>query len=710
VSDLTAEFSNGLLTQRRFASLADVIDHLQDHYGDGVTVAAFFRAKKTNDEAPVESPTEFLYLNSISFLLERGELQSFPSPVLVEGEIARLSDRSDLDQYDFANLVFFCSRSLDPSDAEDVATLLISFFLACDVDANQVEGAVRRLVRRTAGTPHNLPGIAAAISARFEVMAPYYLSAGPDATGDYQLIDRASDPLTTRLLAHQSIRIDAADSLRAGQSYSGRVTWKDENFYYKVVPVIYLSADNGRQFRFDVEAERITKVRPRMNLKRHAAIVLISRQPIGTFCYAYAKELVEVYAGAPSHATKTMVMQLVAELRAKAQLDLLEAPFRGATAQSSRIRAFAQAVCSALIQVTSAHSATVRLFAPFSQTLDVAASAFCDSLPPASATTSPIAVDPEVSLNAFVFRKVKPGETVYIRNVRDPLPERLVQGGLKRLMTCRVETMSEICIPIVKTGLTIGVVNVEASTDYAFDRDVGFIEWIVRQLGEYIDVVSRSSDAGWVPRLSFMHFAAHRMEQLERALKEHAEVLANIKAAERRISPDYIDPDEQEEISTDDLMARVNEFIGPSSDTSVKGLEITGQMPRRLPPRVAHSLEVILENLLQNAQNHDNMEFPVKMEFEGEGEDASLPGSNLTISYTPEGKDLSQEDADGVSIAPRWDPIDQTYHLGAFLAGVHVRLLGGMMWVNQEKVRGGGVPFRYVVQIPLARSEIQEGE
>lgn len=692
----TSAFIAALLTRRRFASFADVLDHIQFHYTGHEIVAGFFRAQKTDDQAPIESSDDFLYLNSISFFIRNGNLELFDTPTNIPAAIADLDNNPNALKLEYKNIVFFCSKTLDDADAKQLVALLTSFYLASDVDGNQIEGAVRRLVRRTIEAPNTLIAISKAIASRFEVIAPYYLAINGQE-GDLQLLARPSDALSRQLLEAKVVISDTSNSLKSGMSYSGRVILHDIKYYYKIVPVTYQDAELDGDSLVD-NKEKVTKARPRMNLRRLAAIVLIDKQPVSILCYAYAKGLVDLYAGAPSHATITRIMTDVAELRAKAQLELLASPFIGVSAQNERVRIFSQTICSALVKVTSAHSATVRFFDPFDETLKPIASSFCKTLRENSSYAAPIPADPTTSLNACVFRNALP-QGVYISDVREPLPPKLVKLGLQKLLTCRTETLSEICLPIVKAGLTIGVVNIESSCDYAFDRDEAFIRWMVRQLGEYIDLTARISDAGWMPRLSFMHFAAHRMERLRRKLSRHPEILQDIESAERRISIDYIDPAETETVITTDLMSKVRKFIEyPKENPS--GLEVRGNIPERLPPRIAHSLEIILENLLQNALVHDGMQFPLCLEFNDSKDEASVPGSNLTISYSPEERFITLEDADGIGIAPRWNPVDASYHLGTFFAGVHVRLLGGMMWFSQERILGSA-PFRYVIQIPI---------
>jgi hypothetical protein len=168
------------------------------------------------------------------------------------------------------------------------------------------------------------------------------------------------------------------------------------------------------------------------------------------------------------------------------------------------------------------------------------------------------------------------------------------------------------------------------------------------------------------------------------------------------MSIDYIDPEERTALSTEGFIAKIFEFtaqvLGDPARDPAKVLRIRGPRPENLSSREAHSLEVIFENLLENASAHDALRWPIKVSFKH----GPLGEQRLDISYEPPQRMLLQSDTDRVSIAPRWDPNDRTYHLGMFLVGVHVRLLGGVIWVDQSPSSPvGAVSFRYRIQIPL---------
>lgn len=708
----TTEFTHSLLTRRRIAAVEDVIEHIAGHYADRGTIGVFFRQPRAiQAHRDGDTPGRYLYFNQISFIAGPDGIVRFSHPndaISAMAEMKKGIESRTLKIHEFDNLALIWCTDFRDDEVAAFGTLLISFYSASDVDANQIETATRLLVRQDRRGPAGLRDIVHAVADRFSIRAAYYIASpreaadGLEARAEFDLIARTDDPELRQLLALDRLQADARGSLDRGLSYSGRVLHHDWNYYYKVVPVSFLDLLGDEDILFDPRATIVTKQRLSPPRRRVGAIILLDRKPIEALCFSYATVLVDEFIGAVSHAVKISTLQRLAETRARAQLQLLQSPFNGAADQRARIVDFAQAVCSALVQVTPAHSATVRLYDPFSQTLEPVGAAFCATLTPSSARARLIPADARGSLNGFVFHNMKAGEYAYIKDVQDELPTSYRSRGLSEVLLFRPETKSEVCLPIYKTGLQIGVLNIEAGDDHAFDRDLKFIDGLARQLGDFVDIITRSSDAGWLPRLSFIHFAAHRLEELKRALVDHPHVLKAVSGAQQKMSVDYIDPADRAKQATTALLEKIQEFTKQvlADDKKVwqEILKIAGNIPETISQRQAHSLEVILENLIENASAHDSMRWVMNLSF-GLGPDGA---PRLTIDYSPPDAWLLPEDTDRFGIAPRWDAADSTYRLGMFLAGVHVRLLGGVMWVDQAKSEANGsVAFRYVIQIPL---------
>lgn len=709
----SVELTQTFLTRRSIASIDDLADHVMEYYAEEGEIGVFFRREKIAGVSQTgDTADPHLYLRVASFLASPLGISRFETPAEMLLEIARLRSKPNLVCHEFDNLVLFAPKHLGEDEDETLATLLISFYLATDIDRNQVETAARLLVRKVTRAPNGLADIAQAVAARPDIEAGYYVvatSSGeePLSGEDMFLISRPEQSAVTKVLDLPELQADARGALKSGLSFSGRVQFEGRKLYYNIVPVILQESRPPKNQLFETRSSIMTKERVRLSRVRCGAIVLISKAPIDAVAAAFASQLIEEYVGVPSHAEKIGALHRLAEDRARVQLGLLESPFDGAGEQRACIERFAQAVCVALVKVTAAHSATVRLFDPFRKTLDPVGAAFCSTLAHCDADASPIAADDDRSLNAFVFRNLGQGEHVYIRDVQRDIPEHWVLRGLAGIKKCRSESRSELCLPIFKTGLCIGALNVEAPNDYGFDRDLRFIDSIGRQLGDFVDVVTRTSDAGWLPRLTFMHFTAHQIEKSKIYLRDYPpEVLAAARAQQGRMSPNYIDPKDSAEIETSVLIDSVRNFIAQlASDIDVDPesvLQLEGAAPRRLSARHAHSLEVILENILENAKHHDDLSVPLVLRFAPKGSRAA----QIQIRYFAERQRLFPHQTDRIGIAPRWDEVDDTFHMGTFLAGVHARLLGGVMWVDQTpSTDTGAICFQYVIEIPLDPDE-----
>jgi hypothetical protein len=707
MSDDTLTLTHKLLSRRRIPSIDDLIDHVVRGYATRGVVGVFFRQRKVGSLARQATDTDsvFLYFNSISFALDRkGNVKRYSDRFAVLKDFARFERLKGMQTFESDNLVLFCPESFHDDDVGALATLLIAFYMSSDVYDHYVETTTRRLLRDDGETVlSGVEAIARLVRARFRTSVGYYtatkLRRGRNAPSSFRLTVRSRGKVSG-LMSSKELKSDVVRALQARESYSGRFGRQRKTFYYKIVPILFIEV---QAVALQQDQERIRKRRPDARRPRWGALVLIDTKPIRGLCFSYARALVDEHVGATNYAVQLNTLQRLAARRATAQLRLLQAPFRGAADQTSEVRGFAQLVCDTLVQITPAHSATIRLLDPFDGVLSPAGAAFSESLSVSSSGATRISIGEEnKTLNAFVFRSVREGEFVHIPDVTRPLPQKWKKRGLKSVSFRRRETKSELCLPIYKTGLCIGVLNVEAPTEHAFDRDLGFISGLPGQVGEFIDLVTRSSDAGWMPRLSFVHSAAHQREQLKKMLHDRPDILAQAERAERRMSPDYIDPDDNKRVATQSLLAKIGGFIEDTrADPSVPWtdiLNIVGIPPVQLAYKQAHSLEVILENILQNASNHDNFRGAITLDFGVKNSGRRGDVRKLVISYGPPAKRIFGGACDRVGIAPQWD--GKVFHLGMFLVGVHVRMLGGVLWVAQGQPKEV-IDFKYVIQLPL---------
>jgi hypothetical protein len=335
MTEETGKLAKKLLTHRRFAAVEDVIDHIQSNYATRGTIGVFFRQQSAL-RARTNRDTEgtHRYFNKISFVVGPSGVRRFcqaSDAIQAKHKMEQLVIDQKLQVHEFANLALFWSSEFHDEEVSAFGTLLISFYSAADVDANQIEASTRFLVRQDVRGPGGLRDIVGAVMERFAVQAAYYISSTREpATGletgpDFELIARTDNSQLRRLLAIKQVQDDAHGSLEKGLSYSGRVHDGSERLYYKVVPVSFLDLLGEEENLFDPRAIMVAKRRLSPPRRRVGAIILVDHQPVEALCFSYAAALVDEFIGAVSHAIKISTLQRLSESRIAAQLRLLAA-------------------------------------------------------------------------------------------------------------------------------------------------------------------------------------------------------------------------------------------------------------------------------------------------------------------------------------------------------------------------------------------------
>ncbi len=413
--------------------------------------------------------------------------------------------------------------------------------------------------------------------------------------------------------------------------------------------------------------------------------------------------------GIAKPADQTEYCKFTCEREREIQLSLQTAPLKNYTEYNLRLDRYAARIAHSLAHVTEAHTVIVRLLNPFTNCLELA------SWPRNEKRTNPVVrdaisvQDAESSLNGFVFHKLQQGEHAYIADISAPFPATLVARGFRRLLPSSAGTSSELCLPIFKSGLCVGTIDLESPIEQAFDMNIQFCHQLSELLGGFIEIVDRSSDAGWLPRLSFFQYAAHRVEQARREIMREKEVSLEtlLNFLEDRLSPNYIAPHNAKEHDTPSFLEDVDNFVASLDAGAIRNkafLSIHGEPPATIPAKVAHSLQVILENIIENAGEHDGFAGQLILNFgrRAPNQNASSRCLPLEIEYRAKKARFNAARLSEVGIAPRWNSDDLSYHLGMFLVGVHVRLLGGTMWIDRfSPPNSPAPPFRMIIRIPL---------
>jgi hypothetical protein len=501
-------------------------------------------------------------------------------------------------------------------------------------------------------------------------------------------------------------------SLKRNQHLSGRVHTEKGFSYYKIVPLFhYYQSFEPISGKVSKDSSAISPFGIQIRRRALGCVLLASEKPIDWLCYSVTKALLSEYSGAQNFVTKLSIVNSLDRLRADTHLELLNEPLRNFQDFDDRLGGFAEKIAHSLVHVTQAQSAAIRLYDPFSYSLKAVAISYADQRlrDPIIRRDIPLR-EGMPSLNGFTFQKLRQGEHAYIPDLHAQLPSALVGRGLIGLLPSSSYAKSEFCVPVLKNGLTIGTIDLESASKQAFDMDIQFCHQMAEMLGEYIGIVDRSSDAGWLPRLSYFQYASHRIEKVRREVSRNssAAIQTTLDFIAERLSPNYIDPHKDRKVRFSALLAGVRSFIQSKEKAALSQnsefFTVLGSLPTSLPAKVAHSLQVILENILENADVHDgfsgNLTITCSSILQEANDGVGL--RKLAIQYRSRKARFFASALSLVGIAPRWEGEDNSYHLGMFLVGVHVRLLGGTMWLDRS-TRGSNRsrPFRLVIEIPL---------
>ncbi len=178
-----------------------------------------------------------------------------------------------------------------------------------------------------------------------------------------------------------------------------------------------------------------------------------------------------------------------------------------------------------ILETTYGHSATVRLYDPFTKSLSLFQE---DNTYWGGRDSCLIEKDYKKikikhyksSLNAFTFLKnSKQSSFSYIPNFHKPIPSKYIELGLQQILLHR-DSLSEICFPLLCGQVAFGTLNIESPIKNAFDEDLEYISGIKHILESFFDVSLKSNDTKWLAGRSPVYRNVHELSQLLRPGKK----------------------------------------------------------------------------------------------------------------------------------------------------------------------------------------------
>lgn len=699
-----------ILNYREVHNIQDVIEAIHSVIQMSEFLCVVFQQRKSvPDSHQGDLITNRLLFNHISFALDNGQIVRFQNREDISKFVTTLDAEKRLEIAETEICKIYFSNSISIEKIREIERLCTTFFATSDISLHYIENTARRVARQIfpfREQIHELPEIAKFVARQFHVDVVFASVRSPlDINLDnavyndfyFQFVhgDISSFLQETRFIK------DIAASIRAGNEYSGRISVAREKVYYKLIPV----SMPGRIFNIG-SARNLRGQKSDVKFYPVGALAILSRDTrIDRLCIGTAKELVREISG-----TKKIAEQLrsINDLHAElldARDHLLKTPFSSQSDAIQEFSKYAKTVTSSIVALTAAHSATVRIFDPFRSALRPVASAFAETLSKESKTTDELRImKGSASANVFIFSATD-RDVLYIPNI-DEIDAELLERGLSIHVT-RQETKSELCIRLSKNTVPIGTLNIEAPYAYALGKELVYCQALARLLTDFYDVALKTSDSGWLPKISMSHIVYHRIQKIRRDHPELTQIL-NFIANPIQIAnkPGY----EEAHDRLTDIINGLNSGIAGISDKQFRKL-VRNNIPDDILIRgeTASSIAIILETLIENCRIHANVD---KDEIEislvtGAGqpvkelqEDA---GVQLQISYKARIARQNLDLLDRLTISPVWEDEDQTYHFGMFLVGAHARLLGGVTYVDTDPLPGrDSRPVRVIINLPLA--------
>jgi hypothetical protein len=701
---------DSILCHHEIHDIEDVIDTIQKAVSRQSFLSVIFHQRRwVPNQHQDDSATDRLLFKYISFAIEDGTVIRFSNRESVHKFASSLRHRDDLTTIDTELFDMAVSREIPANLVNTISQLCTAFYITSDIHIHYIENTARRVARQIfpfRERTHDLPEITKFISKQFDVAAAFVSVRDPiqlqlDAARPNDFRIQFVQGEFSDILSHRQLLDDLVTSIKIGNDYSGRGTIDGQVAYYKFLPISIPARI------FDIASTRLTHVpRPDAKFFPIGIFVILSRSRISRMCVATAKELLREIAG-----TKKIAEQLrsINDLHAEI-LDvrdrLLKNPFSSQSEALREFSAYAKTVASSIVEITSAHSATVRIYDPFRSALRPVAASFDDSLSPQSQTARLLRVAkvPD-SVNAFVFSKTT-SDFTYIANLSE-IERTLTEQGLAEVNVARKESQCELCIRLSKHTVPIGTLNIEAPYAYALGKELLYCQAVARLLGEFYDVALKTSDSGWLPKISMSHIVYHRIQKVRRDHAGLGNILDFIESPIRKVDKKIQSEGEQ---TLTEIVERVErDIFGLSAKNFRRLVRCNFDKNILIREEAAASIAIIIETLIENCRTHASVEKD-NIEITLTTRSGLPPGScgtdedlQIRIAYEARVARQQLDLLDKLTIAPVWQDEDRTYHFGMFLLGAHARLLGGVTYVDTEPLPGRkSRPVRIIVILPLA--------
>ncbi len=340
-----------------------------------------------------------------------------------------------------------------------------------------------------------------------------------------------------------------------------------------------------------------------------------------------------------------------------------------------------------LFSLTNCHSATLRLFDPCTNSLQLVKGVSSSE----AGTFDYLEEDSAISLkkfrdsaNAFTFLiGHQHSEYTYIRNMNSRIPAEYKALGLNSAFATRPKTLSEVCMPFFFQETVIGTINIEAPQKSAFDDDLDFLLMFKSSLEDYYRQLFEVEDLGWTRQLTRFADPMHELSNyLDSGFfdKQQRAVLEKLFFSSRAEDSGL------QTLTLGQLQTWLSHWVHSyfdkeSSDliSVIEGIvEINGPRDTALDPAASYIVRSIIRNLVINIVNYSYIDAD-KVLVSASGLFGLRSRSDEIRVRLKSFGPFDDQDLEVLCLRPIKRPYDvaKPEHFGMYSLGLLVRSVGG---------------------------------
>jgi hypothetical protein len=400
--------------------------------------------------------------------------------------------------------------------------------------------------------------------------------------------------------------------------------------------------------------------------------------------------------------------RFLADLRQEIESELKRAwdeGWRGRVARQRSIRKIGEFLCAHLCNLTNAESATLRLR---HDTQNLIRSYGRASTPLGQYVSDLTASRPNVDIQvdewphsaiAFAFHYQEDDPYLYFENM-DNIPKKYRRAGLKSILKLRESMHSEAVLRIRRGGLLAAIINVESPIEGAFGYELDFLTDCAAIISDYLSRLEAIGDRFGLATMADTQIQIHRIKSFILSWTPPSQPTADLpdeaqhavyickRLKEGLVQQSVQDPrtridfagakvtfDSQNSVRHFNriLHDKVNSYLKDTGSDQRINSVFDGEIPASFPFTDLSSIVVIMDSIWENITKNSKLK-----ENRIVLRDAAQPFATkrvLTIHWVAPTRLPDSINRDEIFLRPILS--NDGPHYGFFLIGVHARLLGG---------------------------------